>query len=118
MCGRLRPAAGPVSVPVRGFGRLAPPALLFLLVATGAAGCAAHGGKGDSGGSGSASRSAHSSSAAKSSSSSVLPSEVRTRAMAVADSYTTLVAQACDDLRAKTTRPEVARWATELKIAT
>src|SRR5436190_23288391 len=100
MCGRLRPAAGPVSVPVRGSGRLAPPALLFLLVATGAAGCAAHGGKGDSGGSGSASRSAHSS-AAKSSSSSVLPGEVRTRAMAVADSYTTLVAQACDDLRAK-----------------
>jgi len=44
--------------------------------------------------------------------------EMRVEAMAAADGYVTTVAQAFDDLRARTKRAEVARWALENKIAT
>ena len=44
--------------------------------------------------------------------------EMRIEAMAAADGYVTTLAQAFDELRAGTKRPEVARWAVENKIAT
>jgi hypothetical protein len=42
----------------------------------------------------------------------------RLEAMAVADTYTTIIAQATDELRKRTKRPEVAAWAHEQRIAT
>src|SRR5688572_4972524 len=42
----------------------------------------------------------------------------RLEAMAAADTYTTIVAQAADELRKRTKRPEVAAWAHEQRIAT
>ncbi len=44
--------------------------------------------------------------------------EMRVEAMAAADACVTTLAQAFDALRARTKRPEVARWALENKIAT
>jgi len=44
--------------------------------------------------------------------------EMRIEAMAAADGYVTTIAQALDELRAHTKRPEIARWALENKIAT
>jgi len=46
------------------------------------------------------------------------PAEVRGLAMGAADSYATAIAQATDQLRASTTRPAVADWAWQTKIAT
>jgi hypothetical protein len=43
---------------------------------------------------------------------------MRIEAMAAADGYVTILMQAFDELHARTTRPEVARWAVENKIAT
>src|SRR5688572_31851426 len=41
----------------------------------------------------------------------------RLQAMAAADTYVTVLAQADDELRARTSRPEVALWALEHRIA-
>jgi hypothetical protein len=46
------------------------------------------------------------------------PAEMRSLAAAAADNYTTIVAQASDQVRASTTRPAVADWAWQTKIAT
>src|SRR4051812_3662503 len=42
----------------------------------------------------------------------------RLQAMAAADTYTTILAQGTDELQSRTSRPEVAEWAMEQRIAT
>ena len=42
----------------------------------------------------------------------------RLQAMAAADTYVSIIAQAADDLRNRATRPEVVEWAMEQRVAT